>query len=636
MADRNLSLMLRLMADSSGFVRGLNQGKREVAQFTGSSRREFEQLSKARELLGVRPERSIQRELQRTEAAYARLKRSGTLTWREQVSAADAMRRKVAQLNEEMGKLSRWQKVTGVMGGAAGAAVAINTMRPRVEKAMSYDLKLSHMSNTAFADRNLAGRKEGVKELNSAIVDAVRKGGGSRDSAASALDFLIASGAVNVGDAKSMLPTVMKNSTATAADPNDLAAIAVRAVQNMKVKPEDLGKVFDYSIAGGQGGGFEIKDMAKWLPQQMAIGAQLGLTGPEGVAKLVALNQASVITAGTKDEAGNNLVNLLAKINSSDTANNAKKLGINLPEYLAKNRAQGVDAVDAFVGLADQTVSKQQAWKQLQAKLKTAKDGSEERDTLEAMASIVQGSAIGQIIQDRQALMPLVAMMNNREYFTTVQGKTLNGVGAGQANFDLISTSTSFQAERAANEGLIAQQNLFEGLAPAINETAGGLADLAQKFPELATATVAATAALTALAAAGAGAALGGALPAVTGAAGGAIGGAAAGAGRALWGGAKGVARGVGGFALRRALPLWGAWETGQFIGGQINQGLNWGVEKVTGKEGNTLGGAMHDFFKGEIRVRVDQTGTMTSVTAKSDTKGVSMAVDSGRTMFGP
>ena len=62
------------------------------------------------------------------------------------------------------------------------------------------------------------------------------------------------------------------------------------------------------------------------------------MSGMGGLAKLLAANQAAVITAGTKDEAGNNLVNLLAKINSQDTAKDASK--ISASTFQEKRRAR--------------------------------------------------------------------------------------------------------------------------------------------------------------------------------------------------------------------------------------------------------------------------------------------------------
>lgn len=65
--------------------------------------------------------------------------------------------------------------------------------------------------------------------------------------------------------------------------------------------------------------------------------------------------------------------------------------------------------------------------------------------------------------------------------------------------------------------------------------------------------------------------------------------------------------------------------------------GLNFGDRAAARQAANRAGLTEEPVpIKGEIRVRVDQTGAVTSVTGKSETKGVSLAVDSGRTMVAP
>ncbi len=633
--DLTLGVLLKLTDKLSGpAATALSSLGAESAKAARAQRTEFERLSRARELLGVRSEQSIQREIRATEAAYRRLADSGKLSFREQARAADAMRQKITALNNEMGRLTLTQKAmaTGrfVAGGVAGAVAAGYVLKPSVDKAMDYDLRLAHMANTAFSEGSLGDRKAGVKQLDRAILAAIRAGGGTRDQAAETLDALIASGAMNVSDATGMLPTLMKSGTASGADPKELANIAIRAMQTFKIKPQDLPRIIDMAVAAGQAGGFELKDMAKWLPQQMAAATASGMSGTAGFAKLASLNQAAIITAGSKDEAGNNLVNLLAKINSSDTAKDAEKLGINLPQYLAKKRSQGVDSVDAFVGLVDQSVGKLTAWKQLQTKLKSAKDDSEKRETLESMASIVQGSGVGKLVQDRQALMALVAIMNNRDYLQGVQTKTLNSAGAVDRNFGVISDTASFSAQQAANARDAAQQTAMESLFPWIKQVTSGFADLAEKHPHLATAAVAATGALTALAAAAGAAGLTSVLTGKGAGAAAAAGGMAATAGGAL--------KTAGGFALRRMLPLWGAWEAGQWAGGHINNGINWSVSKLTGGGETSLGSLLYDVLNrskvgGEIRIHVDQDGRVTSVTGSTENPNVPMFVEDGRMM---
>ncbi len=485
----------------------------EVEAGNNRQRSSYEKTSYAREMLGVRSEQRIQREIQQTEAAYERLMRIGKLSAAEQARAFDATRARVTALTNEMGKLTKAQEQTArgakalQMGGivAAGGAAVTYALANPIKQAMTFDERLAHMSNTAFRERDVVGRKVGMNELRTAIDKAQQSGGGTREGAAEALDSMIASGAMSPTQAVAMLPHVTKAASAANADPTQLANIGIRAMQTFKIKPEDMPNVMNMALAAGQAGGFELKDMSKWLPQQMAAATMSGLSGKEGFAKLAALNQAAAITAGSKDEAGNNVVNLLGKINSHDTANDAKKLGINLPEYLQKKRAQGVDSVDAFGELVSNTVSKRADYQELQKKLKSAGSDGERRDALEGMATIAQGAGIGKLIQDRQALMALLGMMNNKEYMAQVlkevRANDVREGGATDKNFELISGTGAYRSRQREEALKAAEQQTFGG-GPfgAVNDA---IASMAQKFPEL---TGGASLAATALVAAAGGA----------------------------------------------------------------------------------------------------------------------------------
>lgn len=93
---------------------------------------------------------------------------------------------------------------------------------------------------------------------------------------------------------------------------------------------------------------------------------------------------------------------------------------------------------------------------------------------------------------------------------------------------------------------------------------------------------------------------------------------------------------------MKRAIPLWGAWEAGQWAGGHINQGINWGLSKLKGSD-TSLGGMIYDMthggpqkLNGEIRVRVDQDGQISSVSTKSSNPHIPLDVYGGRTMINP
>jgi hypothetical protein len=586
-----------------------NRAAHAAERGAAMQRNSYQRLSQARERLGLRSEHTIQREIQRTQAAYNRLARDGSRSFAEQARAAEATRARITQLTNEMGKLTARQKALSALkfGAAlgAGAAAAAYTLKDPAQKAIDFDYRLANMANTAFAERGTAGRKLGMKELEEAVNNAVRQGGGTRESAAGALDALIASGAVSSGAAIRMLPQLTRAATAANTDVGDLANIGIRGMQSFGIKEDELLNIINMAIAGGQAGGFELSDMARWLPQQMAAAKMSGMSGRADFAAMVALNQAAAITAGTKDEAGNNVVNLLSKINSRDTAADVKSvMGIDLAKYLQGQRERGVNSIDAFGALMMQNVEKDKNYQALQGRLAAAGNDDERRATLESMASIAQGSGIGKIIQDKQAMMALMAMMNNQGYMQDVRQQVLeNDVAAGGAidkNAALIEETTGYKIRQAMEEKDMAQKAAMDKLTPTIGKAAELFSDLAGEFPLLTGATTLATTALSAFAGAAglATLALGGksAIGAAAGAASGAAGGAASRiiAARA----APTILAGLGAAgAGTAAAGLGAAGAAGYGIGSAANWGINKGIRAATGNEHATLGTWLYDWL---------------------------------------
>jgi hypothetical protein len=241
--------------------------------------------------------------------------------------------------------------------------------------------------------------------------------------------------------------------------------------------------------------------MAKDLPSAMALSRNSGLTGREGFRKIVAMMQASVITAGTKDEASNNVVNLLGKINSEDSAKDFKKQGYDLSSELVKGRANGMDSVDTFVGLVDKIAMKDKAYAKLKKRLEGAKDDDEKREALTSMADILQGKAIGKVVQDRQAMMSLVAVMNNREYVAEIQEKMRNGKGSMAQDQAVISSEVKSKTTVLGNVIDDAVSKVFNGKAGPLGQLLDKTTELAREFPTVTTAAVGAAGALTVLAA---------------------------------------------------------------------------------------------------------------------------------------
>lgn len=498
------TLGVRIEGNATGLARASKEALKHVKEMGAGVSKEFSRMARAREMLGVRPEREIQREILKTEAAYNRLARSGSLSFNDQRRAAQAMRSEVEKLTNEMGRLTKQQRIMRgfkiAAGVATAGAIAGAVAAPTVRKTIAWDLRMAHQANTAFNDRDTAGRVAGRRELDASISDAVRFGGGTRESAADAQEALLGAGIFKPGEVKTILGQAVMAATANNADPTAFAQMAISANQTMGIKPEQMGRIFGMGTYAGQSGGFEIKDMAKWLPQQMAAAKAVGMSGEGGFAKLAALNQASVVTAGTKDEAGNNVVNLLAKMGSQDTAKDFKKMGINLPQQLAEGRMKGQDAIDVVGNLLQSQLGKDKNYQQAQKDLAAAKNDVERSEALKAVGDIAQGTVIGKVFQDRQALMALYAYLNARDRVTSIAENSMANPDAAQRNMDVISETTGYKTQQAGNARDIALQQSMDKMMPAIGGLADGLTNLMTQYPGYTTAVVAAAAAVTGLA----------------------------------------------------------------------------------------------------------------------------------------
>ena len=502
MAELNLALTLKARDQAS---RVFQRAQSQIKQSTKA-------MASARETLGVRSEHKIQQEINHTIAAYNRLKRSGTATSRELARAAEATRSKIAGLNAEMGKTSWGQRLgnvgTAIASVGAGMAAGAMVMAQPMKKEMDYDRRLAMVSNTAFSDRDVAGRIAGKKELHEAVKSAVETGGGTKEEALGALDKLLASGTVKAETAMKLLPTLQKGAVATGASTEDLSAIAISAMQQFGIREDQIGAVLDKAVAAGQAGNFELADMARWLPQQMAAAKSAGLSGMDGFEALLVANQQARVTAGTSDEAGNNLVNLLAKLTSKETADRFSKLeikgkdgkthGIDFIKSMENEKKQGKNSIEAFGSIMDMVVGEDKRYKALKAKLKTAKK-EEQQALIEQMTNLVEGTAIGQIISDRQALMALLGIRNNVELGKQVKEEVTNSDGATDKSHKVVMSTNSAKVEQAKNAVEFAQMEGMKSFNNALGDAATKLAEYAKVYPNLTSTLTTAGTVITAL-----------------------------------------------------------------------------------------------------------------------------------------
>jgi hypothetical protein len=415
--------------------------------------------------------------------------------------------------------LAKIGRTSAQVGSAvmAGGYVA----KSAAERPMSYDRRLALLSNTANNNLDAAGRIAAKQNLNAGIKNAVNDGGGTPEQALDALNTLVGSGAFgNANQAMSHLPTMQKYATGTGADSNDLAKIMIAAKQNMDIADKDMPAMLSKAIRAGQEGGFELSDMAKWLPQQMALAATNGMKGMKGFESLLAANQISRIGAGTSDEAGNNLVNLLAKINNQDTAIDFKKQGIDLSGSLAAARGKGMNTLEAFVALVEKIGAKDKNYTNLRKKAES-ETGADKKATLEAMADILQQKSIGKAVQDRQALMQLLMFIQQRGKYEEVKDATAKETGTeGENSYQVVASTLDAKTEQMGNKKAFAAIDTLASIDAPLGKQLDKLNAEADAHPVLTTAIYSTATALGILAAA---AGAGGLVGLLTGGKGGAL-----------------------------------------------------------------------------------------------------------------
>jgi hypothetical protein len=502
--------------------------------------------------------------------------------------------------------------------GSTGAQIGAGVMaggyvaKSAAERPMTYDRSLALLSNTANSDLDATGRLRAKQQLDAGIRNAANLGGGTPEQAAETLAAMVSSKVFgDANQALSLLPMFLKGSTGTGASGADLVQIAKTAKESMGIADKDLPAVISKAIKGGQEGSFEINDMAKHLPEQMAKAAALGIKGLSGFDKLIAQNQVSRITAGTSDAAGINLQNLLNKVNSPDTQKDFEKHDIDLTKSLAKAAGKGVNTVDAFVALVDRVASTDKDYVALQKKAKTAK-GADAKSIDESVEAILRQKGIGSVVQDSQAMSALLGLLLHRDEYQRINGVVAKENGQElETSYQVVASTLDEKAQQLANKKAFAAVDALSSINEPMSKLLDKTNELAEADPKLAERTYEAATALGILAAA---AGAGGLMGLLTrGGSGAAVGGAATAAGRSpgllaraatgSGGLARGAAAAVGGVGLGATALVAGSGLAGYRTGSALYNHMG---DDTRDKIGGVIAQALANFGNKEAQSALD------------------------------
>ena len=498
---------------------GIKKAMAEMERGETKRAQSYKRFSDARRNLSIRAESDIQREIKRTEASYNRLARAGFSSANEQRRAYQAMTNRVRELNAEMGKTGKlagtFNNLARIGGGiAAGSTVGYNLAKEPVKKALDFDYEVANAANTAFSDRDAEGRMEGAKDIRELVFQTIQQGG-SKEDALSGINKMLSFGTLSYEEVAELMPTIQKTAVATGSSTEDISMVVNALMQSMKLAIDEIPLALDMALKAGQGGSFELGDMSKWLPQQLASASSRGMRGMDHYREILVMNEQAAVVAGTNDQAGNYVDSFLLALLDSSTnnalANSDYKEGNKKGIDLAKSMMAGVDAglspVQAFMGIMDKYIAQDAEYQKLEKEILSV-DGAEREAKLQQLMTILESSKISQILGNKQALMGFLAVRLNQEYGEELTKELEDALGAVNVSHQVVSSQNKFKADMAINNQEWREMDAYRPVADAYASLLEKLEAYGSEYPELTKSIILARDALITLGTAAAGMAL--------------------------------------------------------------------------------------------------------------------------------
>lgn len=422
--------------------------------------------------------------------------------------ALDESRSKLEKYNAVQSQRQRvgaaWEETKGsvAIGAAAAASFGAVVSKPVMNTAKHEDQIRQVAITGEFAgteqEAQLGATVRRNAQLFNQTTEDINKG----------LQVLVAEG-VDARKAGDMSAILAKGATATRASFEDLAKMTANFDKVLGVKDMEL--AYSQVAKAGKLGSFEIKDMAKWFPNLGGMMKSLGVTGNDAVVSMAARLQIAKMTAGSSDEAANNLKNFLAKLTSPDTQKDFGKLGIDLQKRMMGAAAKGLDPISAGVSTVMEQMAKKSpeaaaAMKKMAAEVAAIKDPAERAAELERRRGFIEKlgerAGIGQMFQDMQAVSYLLAEVQNQDKLKSITEQTKSGRSASGAmtidqdfadQMDLTTEKLKSSSIALSEFGKVVGTALMPAVRVAVDgftTVVTGLSNLGKEFPKAAQAVV--------------------------------------------------------------------------------------------------------------------------------------------------
>ncbi|WP_449543653.1 hypothetical protein [Enterobacter ludwigii] len=475
--------------------------KKRVASLRVEMERESEQtmsnyrrMATAREMLGIRSEKDIQREIQRTEAAYNRLANSGVMSAQEQARAYSATTAKVAALRKELKGAQVEETSFGkhLLTAGAGVAAGVHYLAPKITNSSEYSMELMKLSNRVFHNRDTAGRQKGKEEINAAIKNAIEQGGGTVSETLVGYEGLIASQAYSPEQANKLLPRINMTASSVGADSGKVADLA-SSLHFFQIPIDKIPNALSGVVRMGQMGPVDADVIAEHGKGMLE---QLGNSGGasfQGLRAILPLAEASALGASSPAQALTNATDLVNDIFSPNLDSAAKRIKINgkkihWSQSIIKMMGQGIDPLEAARTIVNKAIDNDSQYKSLKSKLNKTSDPTQ-RDHLQRQIQAVRGMYYGRFFHNEQARMAFMGYEQHHDKVKSLQdafdqeyyGKP--GELATDKDMRGVRKESEFKTTQASSLSILDQNSLMSPLAKIEGDIAAEFTKLDEVLP---------------------------------------------------------------------------------------------------------------------------------------------------------
>jgi TP901 family phage tail tape measure protein len=344
-----------------------------------------------------------------------------------------------------------------------------------------------------------SGTANTQQEVNTArdIVQTSKDTGMANTQVAELVNQLVGGG-MDLTEALKYAPVAAKFAVGQGASGTDTAKMILAMQNNAKITdPQKMEQALASVALLGQQGSFEAADMAKWFPELLAQMASSGITGQDAVTQLGAMLQVQIKSAGSADEAANNLKNWIAKIGSGETVKGYADAGIDYQGSMNAAIGKGLSTFEASFELARRYVEKTDPKKAKQldqglTQINQETDPAKAQAMADALAATLR---TGDVFADMQVKTALMAYTQNKKFYAELKKGASDPNGPRKDILDKnLNERRETSAQRWAETGQAFNDSLraigdalrpaTDALATGIGAAARGLTALSEETPK--------------------------------------------------------------------------------------------------------------------------------------------------------